>query len=80
MPRTAKHSMQPARHIVDLFGGCRALGRTLGISASTVSRWTTAKENDGTGGRIPQKYWDDIVANAKRAGKTITANDLASLR
>jgi transposase len=75
----AKHAMRPARVVVDKFGGCRKLARTLAISPSTVSRWMTSAANKGTDGRIPQKYWGHIIVAAQDEGFTLTVNDLAGL-
>lgn len=75
----AKHAMQPARRVVDQFGGCRKLARTLTISPSTVSRWMTSAAAKGTDGRIPQKYWGTIIVAAQDSGFTITVNDLAGM-
>jgi len=72
-----KHSMQPAATVVALFGGCRPMARLLDLNASTISRWTTAANQGGTGGRIPQKYWKLIADCAAQHGKKLTVNDLA---
>lgn len=75
----SKHVMQPARRVVDLFGGCRSLARALSIHPSTISRWTASGAVKGTDGRIPQKYWGRIVMAAQDQGFTITVNDLAGM-
>lgn len=75
----SKHAMQPARRVVDLFGGCRKLARALAIHPSTISRWTASGAVKGTDGRIPQKYWGRIVMAAQDQGFTVTVNDLAGM-
>jgi hypothetical protein len=75
----SKHVMQPARRVVDLFGGCRKLARCLSIHPSTISRWTASKAVRGTGGCIPQQYWGSIIMAAQDKGFTITVNDLAGM-
>lgn len=70
-----KHFLQPARKVIDAFGGCRATARALDISPSTVSRWTTPTLMRGTGGRIPQRYWKTILATTK----TLSLTDLAGM-
>lgn len=74
-----KHAMQPARSVVDKFGGCRQLARILTIHPSTISRWTSSAAVKGTDGRIPQKYWGRIIVAAQDQGFTVTANDLAGM-
>jgi hypothetical protein len=75
----SKHVMQPARRVVDLFGGCRSLARALSIHPSTISRWTASAAVKGTDGYIPQKYWGRIIVAAQDQGFTITVNDLAGM-
>lgn len=74
-----KHLMQPARSVVDRFGGGRTLARVLSINPSTISRWTASAASKGTGGSIPQKYWGRIIVAAQDRGFTLTANDLAGM-
>lgn len=71
--------MQPARSVVDLLGGCRAVARGLGISPSTVSRWIAPKSRQNLGGRIPQAHWAGLLALAKRDGKQLTLEHLSGL-
>lgn len=78
MPKP-KHAMQPARSVIDKFGGCRPLSRVLAIHPSTISRWTTSAAVKGTDGRIPQKYWGRIVMAAQDRGFTLTSSDLAGM-
>lgn len=78
MPKP-KHVMQPARQVVDRFGGCRELARILAVNPSTVSRWTASAARKGTDGRIPQKYWGRILVAAQNHGFTMTVNELAGM-
>lgn len=78
MPKP-KHAMQPARHVVDRFGGCRKLARILSINPSTVSRWTASAAKKGSDGQIPQKYWGRIIVAAQDQGFTLTVNELAGM-
>lgn len=71
--------MQPARSVVDLLGGCRAVARGLGISPSTVSRWIAPKSRQNLGGRIPQAHWMALLEMAKRDGKALTVAQLAGI-
>jgi hypothetical protein len=68
--------MQPARSVVDMLGGGRAVARELGISPSTVSRWTMPKSRQNLGGRIPQTHWLALIAMAKKQGIELTLNQL----
>lgn len=74
-----KHTMQPARCVIDKFGGCRSLARALDVNPSTISRWTTSAARRGTDGRIPQKYWGRLIVIAQDQGFTLTVNDLVAL-
>jgi hypothetical protein len=74
-----KHLMQPARDVVDKFGGCRQLARVLRIHPSTISRWTASAAVKGTNGRIPQKYWGPIIMAAQDRGFSLSVNDLAGM-
>ena len=74
-----KHSMQPARRIVDMLGGGAVVARELGISPSTVTRWTAPKSRQNLGGRIPQTHWAGLLALAKKLGCPLTVEQLAGL-
>lgn len=79
MANRIKHSMQPARSVVEQLGGCREVARALGIAPSTVSRWIAPKSRQNLGGRIPQTYWVSLLALAKRNGKPLTVAQLAGI-
>jgi DNA-binding transcriptional regulator YdaS (Cro superfamily) len=76
MAKQTKHFMQPARSVVDMLGGGRAVARELGISPSTVSRWTMPKSRQNLGGRIPQVHWLSLIAMATKQGKELTLDQL----
>lgn len=78
MPRQ-KHFMQPAVDVIKQFGGCRSLAKALEISPSTISRWATSSVNKGTNGKIPQKYWSEIMVAGQKIGKPISLSDLSGL-
>jgi hypothetical protein len=79
MTNRIKHSMQPARGVVDLLGGCRVVSRALGISPSTVSRWMAPKSRQNLGGRIPLAHWQALLDLAKREGKSLSIHQLAGM-
>lgn len=79
MATRIKHSMQPARSVVDMLGGCRAVARELDISPSTVTRWMMPKSRQNLGGRIPQAHWAGLMAMAKRLGHELTLEQLCGM-
>ena len=69
---------EPAARIIELFNsspqkrdGARRLAEHRGLHVHTVDRWRLAKEHGGTGGWIPRKHHDWIVAFAQELGITI---------
>lgn len=54
-----------AKMVVELFGGVRATGRVLGLSAGAVSKWKTS-------GMIPSKHHKPLLDAAKAARKRLT--------
>jgi hypothetical protein len=60
--------MTPAEIVIERFGGIRPAAKALGISPTTVLRWSQPREKGGTGGNIPPKNWGDIESAAKRLG------------
>jgi len=73
------HDAQPATSIVVQLGGCRSVARLVGISPSAVSRWCTPTALGGTGGRIPQKWWKQMISAGKDRGILIDAKQLSGL-
>ena len=73
----------PASRIIGLFNssprkrdGARVLAERLGVSVQTVDRWRLAKgKYDGTGGWIPRKYHDRIIAFAQEMDVILTKAD-----
>jgi len=77
--RMSKHDAQPATNIVMQLGGCRSVARLVGVSPSAVSRWCTPTALGGTGGRIPQKWWKQVISAGKDRGVLIDAKQLSGL-
>jgi transposase len=71
---------KPASTVLARFKSNRDLARKLGISPSTITRWTYPKIMKGTDGHIPQKYWIEIIHIARREGFTLTIEHLSGLR
>jgi transposase len=71
---------RPAWTVLSKFKSNRELARKLGLSASTLTRWTYPRVMGGTDGHIPQKYWIEIIHIAKREGFTLTIEHLSGLK
>lgn len=63
--------MNPARYVVDQFGGIRPTARALDCAVTNVFRWVHSKD-----GSIPAKYQKQILKIAAKRKLPITANDL----
>ena len=73
---------EPAARIIEMFNSCgqkrdgaRRLAERGRIHIHTVDRWRLAKENGGTGGWVPRKHHDWIIAFASELGFTIRQED-----
>ncbi|NBT58067.1 hypothetical protein EBT16_04705 [bacterium] len=64
-----RNQKNPAENVISAFGGVRPLSRELGVNASTVSRWKSARS-------IPQKRWKAIMTLAKKRNKSFSLKDL----
>lgn len=67
--------MQPASAIIERFGGVQPLAAALGLSASTVQRWTYSRENGGTDGQIPTKRQHQLLQLARERGIWLSPAD-----
>lgn len=75
-----KDPFDPAASIIARFGSAAEVGRILDLDKSTISRWTMPKDKRGTDGRIPHKYWGDLIAAARKRKIKLTLRELASLK
>jgi hypothetical protein len=71
--KIAMSKLEPAYGVIRKFDtqdqrGTEVLATRLGIVRSAVTRWALAREKGGTGGYIPPRYYDDILAFAKQQG------------
>lgn len=57
-----------AEYVIGKFGGLAATARAIGKAKTTVQGWSDRK-------RIPQDYWDDLIAAAKERDRLITHED-----
>lgn len=72
----AKRTTQ-AERVIAAFGGSKALLTALwSVGAPrdriAIYRWTRPKELGGTGGYIPSRAWDEVLAAADKAGVVLT--------
>lgn len=70
------HTLEPAYTVIERLGGKRSVANRLLINKSTVSRWCQPKPY-GTGGVIPQRYWQQLIGMAQDKHVVLTLGDLA---
>jgi len=68
--------LEPARTIVQRFGGIRKTAKAAGVHYSRVSKWMKPAEVGGTGGLIPQKHHRRLLAAARECGVPLTPGDI----
>lgn len=68
--------MTPAEVVIDVFGGIRATARVLDVEPSTVCRWTWERRRGGTGGLVPQRYFEVLMIAATTRNKLLTLEHL----
>ncbi len=64
-----------ADRIIALCGGPQTISEWLGISPTSVYRWTYPRSNGGSGGHIPQKHIEPLLEAAGRRGIPLTLQD-----
>lgn len=64
---TQKH-LEPAASVIAACGGAAQVATALGLSVTTVRRWTYDKGRRGTGGVIPTAAQVDLLRWARAAG------------
>lgn len=67
--------MEPAANIIALLGGPAKVSKEIGIHRTRVSNWKRPREAGGTGGVIPRKYYETLVAMAQREGVPLSYAD-----
>jgi hypothetical protein len=72
------HKLDPAYAVIEKLGGKRAVADELEIDKSTLTRWCKPAP-DGTGGVIPQRYWPQLIAMARKQGVTINVMELVAV-
>lgn len=78
MPIETIHVQDPAFSIIEKLGGKGAVAAHLDVDKSTLSRWCQPRPA-GTGGVIPQRHWQNLIALGRQRGVEITLEELAAL-
>ena len=68
--------LDPARAVVERFGGIAETAEAAGIHYSGVSKWMKPVDQGGRGGFIPQKHHRRLLAAAKERGVPLTPADI----
>jgi hypothetical protein len=72
------HTLEPAYTVIERLGGKSSVAEHLRLDKSTLSRWCQPKPV-GTGGVIPQRYWQQLLEMARDKDVVITLEELASV-
>ena len=67
--------MNPAKRIIEKFGGHRVVAGILGLSVVSVYRFTYPKEKGGTGGLVPSEHVQTLLTVAPDLGVDLSASD-----
>lgn len=67
--------MEPAKGIIDKFGGAEAVAVICGCHVSNVYRWTYPKGRGGTDGSVPQRYIGGLLSYARTHSIKLSAED-----
>lgn len=70
--------MEPASSVISLLGGSSRVADICGLHRVTVAKWKVPSQggSKGTGGRIPQKYFQTLLTAAHELGIPLTSDDL----
>lgn len=58
----------PAASIIAMLGGLSSVAKAANTSTTTVQRWRLPKQKGGTGGFIPRKHHDLLIAKSREVG------------
>lgn len=72
------HKLEPAYTVIEKLGGKSAVAAELALDKSTLSRWCKPAPG-GTGGLIPQRYWPQLIAMARKQSVTINVMELVAV-
>lgn len=65
-----------ADHVIRLFGGSQNLAAIIGYTNAGVCKWRYPRHKGGSGGLIPTRALDRILALARSQGVLLTEDDL----
>ncbi|HEV7266522.1 MAG TPA: hypothetical protein VGN83_16605 [Falsiroseomonas sp.] len=68
--------VDPAATVLARFGGSGPLAQLLRLDRSAVHRWALPKQRGGSGGLIPARHHQRLLALAAEQGIALTAADL----
>jgi hypothetical protein len=68
-------SLDPAKSIIDRFGGADEVRKITGASRTRVYRWQLPKDQGGTDGRIPPKHAEKLLEHARETGIEVSAEE-----
>ncbi|RUM95169.1 hypothetical protein EET67_24785 [Pseudaminobacter arsenicus] len=71
-------SCEPAASIIRKFNGLKAVAEITGISSHSVMRWRYPRSKRGTGGVIPHRHADRLLAVAREKGIDLSPADFFS--
>jgi hypothetical protein len=74
-----KGRCEPAYNVIVRLGGVIRTAKVCGVHQSTVSRWLVWPVHGGTGGLVPQRHWETIVAYAKKKRIKLDLHDLSGI-
>ena len=63
--------LSPAEYVIHVFGGVRATARAIGVTPTSISKWTRREE-----GTVPTSKMKKIIKKAELLGLDITPDDL----
>jgi len=67
--------LDPAKTVIAKVGGPEVVAEVTGRDLSRVYRWMYPKERGGSGGIIPHREAEKILAHAMRNGIDVTPSD-----
>ena len=71
-----RETCDPARSVVEKFGGPYELAGSLGLNPTAVYYWMWPKSDGGANGVIPLGKWEQILAAAKQKKVKLKLQDL----
>lgn len=72
------HFCEPAYGVIETLGGKPNVAKALGMTPSALSRWCQPHPQ-GTGGRIPQRHWPELLNLGRQVGVRLKVEDLAGM-